>query len=136
MNKQEWIRKYTDTHTELSVIEKLSSTNSIKKHPSDLNAKHVKKIKAPYEAQGLVKQKQNITDMLEDAVHVRAEELLDPSSLPMDKLLTAVTKFKPPTQEITASANTFAELIIQAHNKGKDERIQKADTIDVRPEDC
>jgi len=109
MDREEFKRKYLDTHTEIQALSKLGNPNNIK-HPSDLNAANVKNLKKPYEVRGFKIRAANLKHFMHDAIEVRADDILDKKQMPMKDLLKIAVSTMPKEVKIEATVNTFSSL--------------------------
>ena len=126
MNPEEFIRKYEDTHTELSVIDKLASSGSlIEKHPEDKNitVKGVIPGKHLIESRATEKRAEGLLHCLFDACSARIPDLME---MPIDKLVALTIKASP--QKIDQKIEhefTFADMVKKASLE-----VENYETID------
>ena len=134
MTKDQFNRKYVDTHKGLHCAEVLhkgayKNSSLIKHSPGDKNITQRGKIKGKnlIEAKCMKDRAEDVKHFFVDAMAVRGKEILNKEDMPFDKLVNAVIKVLPQQVEQTIEANmTFADIIRKASNIRKNE-----DTIDV-----
>ena len=112
MEKEQFMRKYEDTHKGLSVSEKLSKARKTStKFPSDLNAKNVTRAKRGMERQAIEKRKDDYQHYILDAVAVRAKEILNKKDMPMKDLLKTATSVLPKEVKVESNVtHSFVDL--------------------------
>jgi hypothetical protein len=128
LDKDQFRRKYLDTHKELAIIEQLSNNGSlIKSHPEDKGITTTKIAgKSLIEKQAKEERYGEFEEYLLDALSVRADEILQ---LKFDKLLDLITRNKP--QQIQSEVNntfTFTDMVKKATLQ-----LERMETIDVKP---
>jgi len=117
MNKEEFNRKYMDTHTELSALDRLEQgrKGSVVKHsPGDKNIYSRGKIpgKNVIENKCFEKRAEDTKHYLLDALEVRSLDILDKEQMPIDKLVNSVIKTLPQKQEVKLEGEfTFASML-------------------------
>ena len=106
MNREQFLRKWEDTHAELS----LGKKNNIK-HPEDKNIWYRGKIpgKRLIEKQAMDKRADDLRHMLLDVVATRSSELLDADII---KMVSLAIRALP--QQINANVNTFDTSNLEA----------------------
>ena len=77
MDREQFKRKWYDTHTELKLGSAMFGANAVKKSPGDRNAANVSKLKKPIEKFYMDKQRENMVELLSDAFGIRAKEVLN-----------------------------------------------------------
>jgi hypothetical protein len=121
MTREQFKRKYVDTHTELTAMSSLPHKRNNITDPSDKNANKCNLLKKPYEAQGFVIRANKLNDYIYDGVEVRAEDILDKKQIPMKDLLKIAVSIAPKNININANVtNTFADLWNTIDVEGKD----------------
>lgn len=128
MTKEQFRRKYVDTHTELHALDYLRNGSVIKSSPGDRNISAMKPIpgKREIEKLSMEKHKENLVGFVMDANSVRAKEILDPEKLPYKDLLYAAIKLMPTKVEQSGSVDfTFGDMVKKAHLE-----LEKVDTIE------
>ena len=141
MSKEEFARKYKDTHAELqfgNMLEKARKTSSLKmKFPDDKNAGAVSKHKKPLERAGFVKRADGFKHYLMDGISVRSEELLSPDSMPFKDLIRIVAGILPREDEVKVQHNhTYADLVLRAYEQNQAKRdAEEAEVVDITPEE-
>lgn len=129
MTREQFKRKYLDTHTELSLQDRLSSTNLC---PGNISKKQLKvfdKSKKEIEKKCAEDRAEDVSRMLYDAVSVRNIEVLSKEDMPIDKLLALTIKAHPQQAQVKHTgevAFTFADMISSASIN-----LEKVETIDA-----
>jgi len=116
MSKEQFHRKWADTHTELSALDRLEGGRQslIKDSPGDKNIYTKGKIpgKNVIEKKAFEERAENFKHYVMDAVCVRSKDILDKEQMPIDKLLNTVVKTLPQRQELKVEGEfTFANMI-------------------------
>jgi hypothetical protein len=126
MNREQFKRKYIDSHTEIQAMSKLGkkkgwcAKNNDIIEPSDKNAANVKHLKKPIERKCAIVRAENVTHFVYDAIEVRAEDVLDKEQVPMKDLLKIAVSAAPKHVKIDANINnTFADLWNTTDIEGK-----------------
>lgn len=116
MNKEEFTRRYKDTHTELQLLEASRETTSlVKVHPEDKGIASNYKIpgKALIESLAMEKRAEGLSHCLLDAISARVEDLMD---IPMEKLVSLGIKTLPQKVDQKIDGNfTLINMIQKAH---------------------
>jgi hypothetical protein len=126
MSKEEFTRKWKDTHTNLKLGDYVSGRGSvIKREPSDRGITKGGDIpgKRMIEAKAIKTREDKLKDLVLDASLVRAEETL---TMDYDKLLALAVKMMP--QKVEQSGNvkfTFGDIVRRAHMD-----VETVDTIE------
>ena len=106
MSKEEWKRRYVDTHKGLSAVGHMLEDSKKRKNnivdPSDLNAKNVKHLKKPIERKCFEDRAKDAQHFVMDTLAVRAEDMLDKTQLPAKDLLKIATGLIPKTLNVQA----------------------------------
>lgn len=126
----QFLKKWTDTHTELSLSGMDKNKSTIKTHPSDKNISCRGKIpgKNIIEKKCFEDRRNKILECLCDAFEVRAKDLVQEDAL---KIADRIVKFLPQKVEQDVSANfTFADMIHKASLS-----MENYQTIDVSNEE-
>ena len=119
MSKEQFKRKYIDTHTELQCID----------HMSKRDMKNISKYKKKVEKDSAEERIDKLSQMLTEAVGCRSDELIDSEALPMKDLLLATLRAHPQRAKIenTGTVNfTFADMMTKANIT-----MNKIDDVDV-----
>lgn len=129
MDREQFKRKYEDTHVELAVNGPLSSNGSlIRNSPGDRNARAVKKYKKGIELECMNKKKEALQNFMLDTVAVRAEDMLDRKQLPMKDLLKVAVSALPHKVEVEANVtNSFLDLYNTIETESTKVEIEDAD---------
>lgn len=121
MTKEQFKRKYEDTHTEIKCMSDLeagrANSSLIKKSPGDKNIKTRGKIpgKKLIERRAIEQRSDDFKHYILDAVSVRKQEILDKKDVPMVQLLQIVSRNLP--QKIESKNEhtfTFADMVKRA----------------------
>ena len=135
MSKDQWHRKYVDTHAGLHAMSELAGKtgNLVKTHPEDKNITHNHPIKGKnlLENRAIKKRANNFRHFVLDTVSVRNEEILDKEAVPMKDLLNLAAKILPQQKEDLGEEKTatFADMV-----KTVTIEMRKYDTVDVEAE--
>lgn len=126
MNREEFKRIYSDTHTEMQLIEELGKSKSlIHRHPSDKNITKYGKIpgKALIEHKAMEKRAEGLSHCLLDAISARVGDLME---IPMEKLVALGIKTLPQKVESHIDHSfTFADMVKKASVE-----VENYETID------
>ena len=95
MSREQFKRKYVDTHTELKGNTAMFGGNSVKMSPGDKNASRVKQLKKPIERSCMEKQRSDLRGYLGDALSVRQKEILNKNDYSIKDLINAIIKTLP-----------------------------------------
>lgn len=127
MTKEEFRRKYEDTHTELI------AGSLINEHMSKKKLLNISKAKREIEVSASEKRMEKLSEFLTDAVSVRKIEVLNKEDLPMKDLLAMTIKSHPQRAKIenTGEVNfTFADMVARSSIN-----LTKVDDIDAEVAD-
>lgn len=130
MNKQQFKRKWKDTHTEFLVADKLNGNTGslVRSSAGDKNISFKKRIpgKREIEKVSIAKQNEKLREFVLDASYVRGTEILNPKKMPYKDLLNAAIKLMPTQIEQSGNVNfTFGDMVRKAHLE-----FEKVDTIE------
>ena len=123
MNKDQFMAKWMDTHTEMaawSVIDEGMSSKKIAQYHKD---------KKEIDRTAGEKRLEKLSELLTDAVVVRQDEILSKDDLPMKDLLHAVIRSHPQRAKIENTGNvnfTFADMVARSSIT-----LQKVEDIDA-----
>ncbi len=133
MNKEQFKRKYLDTHKGIHCVSDLNNGtfnkgSLIKNSPGDKNITQRGKIKGKniIEHKAMEKRSEDKKHYIMDAVSVRGMEILDKEAMPFPKLLDSMIKILPQKVEAQVAHFTYADMVKQAH--------MNKETIDVENE--
>lgn len=112
MSKEEFKRKYEDTHKGLHAVDVLiNGKKQVIKYPEDKNAKNVKRLKTNIERKAFEERAKDLQNFVFDTVAVRASDVLDSKQLPMKDLLKSAISMIPKQLNVEQNINhTFASL--------------------------
>jgi len=121
MTREQFKRKYVDTHTEIKAMSLLEKKGNNVIEPSDKNAKRYGLLKRPIEKKCAAIRAENLNDYIYDGVEVRSPEILDKNQLPFRDLLKIAVSIAPKNININANVtNTFADLWETVDIEGKE----------------
>ena len=132
-NEEEFLRKYTDTHTELQMIEQMTKKGNkgsvISKHPSDYNVKNNKYevAKKKIEKKAMTERADDYRNFVLDATSVRAKDILTMNA--KDLFYLAAKVLPQQLESKVENTFTFAEFAKNSYENAN------AETIDVEVED-
>jgi hypothetical protein len=130
MSKEQFKKKWEDSHTELTASELLQAGRQ--GNLARVGKKELARIdsaKRLAEQAGIEKRAENLSNFLLDATAIRSEEILNKEELPIDKLLNLTIKTIPQQGKIEHTGNvefTFADMVKRASIE-----LEKVETIDV-----
>jgi len=128
LSKEQFKRKWVDTHTELSALDLLEQGRKgslLVKHNEDKSIKMRGKIpgKNIIEKKSIENQEKNLKEFILDASMVRSSEILD---MDYAKLLSIAVKLVPTQVENRGTVNfTFGDMVRKANIS-----LEKVDTIE------
>ena len=114
MDKERFMIKWFETHTEMNVLDHANNTSLINTKMSHRRKQDLANTKRNIECNSIKKQKEDMSELLYDAVSVRKREILDKEALPMKDLLGLTIKNLPQHSKIESTVEgnfTFADMI-------------------------